>query len=82
MSLRSDILKSIEDDPIRFRELLGDSEIERALSDIGVLPKILELHAPSPNSRTKTGLGRTLCGINGTRHPVVTCRKCRKQLAE
>jgi hypothetical protein len=82
MSLKRDILKLIADDPIRFREVLDDSEIKRVLSDIGVLPKILELHTPSPNARTKSGLGRTLCGINGTRHPLVTCKKCRKQLGE
>jgi len=41
-----------------------------------VLSKILELHATSLNSKKKEGLGKTLCGINGTRHKEITCKKC------
>jgi hypothetical protein len=80
MNLKQDLLTTISADPIGFRKLLIDEEVKRALSDIGVLPKILELHAPSSGSRGSSGLGRTLCGLNGTRHSLVTCKKCKQKL--
>jgi len=82
MTLKHDLLKAIETDAISVRELLAAGDMDAALSDIGILPKILELHAPSENARTTTGLGRTLCGINGTRHPDVTCKKCLKKIGQ
>ncbi len=80
MPLKDDILGMIANDPVSFRSLIADSEIESALSDIGILPKVLELHAPSTNARISTGLGNTLCGIKGTRHSEVTCKRCLAKL--
>jgi len=76
MSLRQELLKEIDEHPLKVREILNDPEISEALSSIGVLPKILELHAPSSNARKKDGVGKTLCGIKGTRHTDVTCQRC------
>lgn len=76
MGLRQELLKEINKNPLLVRKVLEDRVISEALSNIGVLPKILELHAPSANARKKEGLGKTLCGINGTRHKEVTCKKC------
>jgi hypothetical protein len=78
MLLKDELLAVISRDPISIRNLLVDSDVAKGLNSIGVLPKILELHAPSRNSRTVSGLGRTLCGINGTRHQLVTCKQCLK----
>jgi hypothetical protein len=82
MTLKQDLLNAIASDAVSVRELLSDTELDAALNDIGVLPKTLELHAPSRNARTMTGLGRTLCGINSTRHPVVTCKKCLRHMVQ
>ena len=76
MNLREELLKEINNAPLKVRDILKDQKVSEALSNIGVLPKILELHAPSKNSRKKDGLGKTLCGKNGTRHAKVTCKKC------
>ena len=76
MSLQQELLKEINENPLKVREILKDHEISEAFSNIGVMPKILELHAPSTNAKKKEGLGKTLCGINGTRHVKVTCKKC------
>ncbi len=76
MELRQELLKEINENPLQVREILRDNVILEALSNIGVLSKILELHAPSLNSKNKDGLGKTLCGINGTRHKEITCKKC------
>jgi hypothetical protein len=78
MGLKQDILKTIASDPLGFRSLLKDPQVASALSDIGVIPDVLELHAPTENSRKRTGLGRTLCGRNGTRHKAITCKLCLK----
>jgi len=76
MRLQQELLKEINENPLEVRKILKDHEISEAFSKIGVLPKILELHAPSTNAKKKEGLGQTLCGIKGTRHPNVTCKKC------
>ena len=76
MSLRKELLKEIDEHPLKVREMLNDHEVSEALSSIGVLPKILQLHAPSIKARKKDGVGKTLCGINGTRHTDVTCQRC------
>lgn len=78
MTLRDEILKLVEDNPPEVREVMADSEVQDALGNIGVLPRVLELHAPSPKSRKTDGLGPTLCGINGSRHRIVTCKRCLK----
>jgi hypothetical protein len=74
------ILDAAQQDPITLRAAISDPEVLDALSSIGVLPKVLELHAPSAQSRKTDGLGSTLCGINGTRHKQVTCARCLRQL--
>jgi hypothetical protein len=78
--MKKTLLEAVKHDPIALRDVIKDLEVLDALSSIGVLPKVLELHAPSTQSRKKDGLGRTLCGINGTRHERVTCARCLKQL--
>jgi hypothetical protein len=80
MNLKDAILKKIVTDPVGFRNLLEDPQVDDALSCIGILPKILELHAPSEKARKKEGLGQTLCGIRGTRHKIVTCQRCQSIL--
>jgi hypothetical protein len=80
MAFRDVLLREIAANPIAVRDSLADPAIEQALSNIGILPKVLELHAPSAQSRNSTGLGRTLCGRNGTRHSIVTCKDCRRSL--
>ena len=79
MPFKADILQQISENPIGFRKTIADQEVSKALGSIGVLPKVLELHAP-PKGSVSLGLGRTLCGINGTRHLRVTCQKCVKRL--
>ena len=76
------IIKTAQRDPLGLRAIIQDTDVAEALSSIGVLPKVLELHAPSVKSKKTDGLGPTLCGINGTRHPQVTCSRCRKQLSK
>lgn len=78
--MKSRLLSLINGDPLVARSLFQDQEVLDALSSVGVLPKVLELHAPSTGSRKSIGLGATLCGRNGTRHGVVTCKQCRKKL--
>lgn len=74
------ILQVVRSDPLGFRRMLEDVEVQWALNNIGVLTTIVELHAPSLNARTSTGRGSTLCGIKGTRHTQVTCKRCLKAL--
>ncbi len=80
MSLKDELLRATRESPTEFRDALKDPQVAKALGSVGVLPKVLELHAPSAGSRKKDGLGPTLCGINGTRHAVVTCGRCKKLL--
>lgn len=80
MALKSDLLKIINENPQTVRDIFTDSAVVKKLSDIGILPKVLELHAPSPGSRKGEGLGPTLCGRNGTRHKIITCKQCLKKL--
>ena len=75
---KADVLQQISDNPIGFRNTISDEEVSKALRSIGVLPKVLELHAP-PKGLESVGLGKTLCGINGTRHLRVTCQRCLKR---
>lgn len=82
MNLKNEILKKIKKDPVGLRDLLEDPQVDDALSSIGILPKILELHAPSEKTRKREGLGQTLCGIRGTRHKIVTCQRCKSILAK
>lgn len=79
MALKEQLLGAIASDPISVRDLLTSSEVSSALSSIGVLPKVLELHAPSEKSRKLDGIGEALCGIRGTRHAVVTCKRCKQR---
>lgn len=81
MSLKSLLLKEVADDPEGVRDMLRDTDVVGALGNIGVLPKLLELHAPSKDARKANGLGSTLCGIRGTRHRFVTCMRCRRILS-
>lgn len=78
MITQEQLLEAIVNDPLAVRTLLSGSEVSSALSSIGVLPKILELHAPSDKSRNSVGLGPTACGITGTRHTLITCRRCKQ----
>jgi len=80
MALREQILRLARQKPIEVRDALSDPEVLRALSDIAVLPRVLEMHAPSPRSRKRNGVGPTLCGRNGTRHEIVTCKQCQNAL--
>lgn len=82
MVLKEQILSAIAKDPSSVRDLLSEPEVLAKLSSIGVLPRILELHSPSTNSRKFDGVGETLCGIRGSRHSVVTCRRCLGKLAK
>lgn len=77
---KSKFLQEIRENHAALREILEDSDVSAALSDIGVQPRLWKLHAPCPSSEKVTGIGQTLCGINGTRHPDVTCKKCLKKL--
>ena len=79
MDLKDQLLDAIRNDPAMVRDMLASTEVSNALSSIGILPKILELHAPSEKSRKADGVGETLCGIRGTRHVAVTCRRCKQQ---
>lgn len=80
MTLKSDFLKTIKDNPQIVRDIFSDSVVVKKLSDIGILPRVLELHAPSSGSRKGEGLGPTLCGRRGTRHKLVTCKHCLKKI--
>jgi hypothetical protein len=80
MALRDQILKLARQSPVEVRNAFYDVAVLEALSDIGVFPKVLEMHAPSPRSRKMDGLGPTLCGRNGTRHAVITCKQCLEKL--
>lgn len=82
MALREQLLSAIAEDPSSVRDLLSESDVLTKLNSIGFLPKILELHSPSTNSRKFDGMGETLCGIRGSRHTVVTCRRCLSKLAK
>jgi len=78
MTSKREILEAVSTRPLELRQLLHESEVVAALSSIGILPRVLELHAPSVKSRNQAGLGETLCGIRGTRHKDVTCARCRR----
>jgi len=80
MDLRREILQETKSNPTKVRNILRESEIQDALGTIGIIPTILELHAPSSRSHKTDGVGRTLCGINGTRHRLVTCKRCMKAM--
>ena len=80
MSLKKQLMADILSDPLMVRDMFNDPEVLNALGSLGILPKVLELHAPSDSARTPVGLGLTLCGIRGTRHKNVTCKKCLKKL--
>lgn len=82
MALKDQLLEAIRDDPAAVRALIFSADVEAAFGTIGVLVKVLELHVPSPsvNSKKLQGLGDTLCGIRGTRHSLVTCKRCLKTL--
>lgn len=81
MALKEQVLGAIASDPGLVRELLTSSDVSNALGSIGVIPKVLELHAPSGKARKLAGVGDTLCGIRGTRHALVTCKRCKQRLA-
>lgn len=80
MSLIEQLKAVARTEPTTLRAAMSDPGVLEALSLIGILPKVLEMHAPSSDSRKRTGLGETLCGIRGTRHEVVTCARCLKKL--
>jgi hypothetical protein len=80
MSIRKELLEGASEDPIGLRRILKDPDVVIALSSVGILPKILELHAASPDARKSDGVGATLCGIRGTRHKAVTCKRCRMKM--
>lgn len=80
MTLKDHLLSATRDDPKAVRELFASPQVFNGLSKIGVLVKVLELHAPSLRSKKAGGLGATLCGIRGTRHAVVTCRRCAEKI--
>lgn len=80
MSIKQQLLAEVAGRPSMVRDMFTDPDVLDALNSIGVLPKVLELHAPCSGARTLNGLGRTLCGINGTRHNIVTCERCKKKL--
>jgi hypothetical protein len=79
VALKEQLLAEIAGDPISLRDLLTAPDVSGALNAIGVLPKVLELHAPSERSRKLDGVGETLCGIRGTRHASVTCKHCKRR---
>jgi len=85
MSFKDDVLDAVANSPDTVRNALRDPEVLAALGDIGIGGaggiQVLELHAPSATAKRHTGLGRTLCGRNGIRHPIVTCKNCLKTLA-
>ncbi len=74
----------ISKDPMGVRDALADPAVLAALSGIGIPPpiKVLALHVPHPDSRKSIGLGKTLCGKNGTRHANVTCKDCLNRVAK
>ena len=76
MSIRKQLINEAINDPIGLRTALKDQSVVAELENIGVLPRILELHAPSANARKTRGVGATLCGIRGTLHRIVTCKRC------
>ena len=57
MSIKQQLLDAVTNDPIAFRSALGDPAVQDALGSIGILPQILELHAPSNSSHKQNGLG-------------------------
>lgn len=83
MSFKDDLLAAIAAEPTAVREAFNDDVVVKALGNIGVggAPgiRVYELHAPSPRGKP-TGLGRALCGRNGIRHAIVTCKDCLKKL--
>ncbi|MDD5457953.1 MAG: hypothetical protein PHF37_00955 [Phycisphaerae bacterium] len=80
MSLNDDIIHFAKNKPIELRNTLIDKDVADALGNIGIVLKELELHAPSRNARKIDGVGQTLCGIKGTLHQNVTCKRCLKKL--
>lgn len=77
---RTDLINAAQSRPEDLRELLKDSDVAACLESLGIQLTIYELHAPSEKSKTSQGLGPTLCGDRGRRHPtLVTCKKCIKK---
>jgi hypothetical protein len=82
MDLKQALLDAIHDDPVRVRQVFADESVVSALASIGVGHKtgiqLFQLHAPSEAARKAMGFGATLCGRDGMRHHVVTCKDCEK----
>lgn len=78
---RNQFLEFVASYPLQARQLLRDKKVVRSLESLGVLLSMFELHAPGRTARSTKGLGPTLCGYRGRRHPtLVTCRKCLPRL--
>lgn len=72
----------IHKDPLAARRFFEDSAVVAALESIGVKVQMFALHTPGEGARTRVGLGVTLCGRRGTRHAVVTCKDCLREIAK
>ena len=86
MNLSAQIIALARETPLELRAAFVDDAVVRSLNDIGVLPKVLQLHAPKADARKTTGLGPTLCGRQGTRHALVSrarrARECPAPLVD
>jgi len=82
MDLKALLMGAVGNDPAHVRQVFADPTVARALGSIGVGRidgiEMFELHAPSGGARKVTGRGATRCGRTGIRHPVVTCKQCKK----
>jgi len=79
------LLDLIEGDPLAIRKALAHPSVVAALNEIGVAfdaKQVCVLHASGATAKTATGVGVTLCGRKGVRHPIVTCRDCLKTQTE
>lgn len=75
--MKEQIISSVTSAPLEVRSVFKDKKVVEALESLGILLTIFQLHAPSPHTKSATGLGPTLCNYNGRRHPAVfTCKKC------
>ena len=75
--MKTKILDAVTQHPQSVRDLFRDADVVKALESLGILTTMFELHAPSGASRSRQGLGPTLCNYRGRRHPtLVTCQKC------
>jgi len=75
--MKEQLISSVASVPIHVRSIFRDRKVVEALESLGILLTIFELHAPSPRTKSATGLGPTLCNYDGRRHPTVfTCKKC------